>query len=150
MYHAIVKRIAKTNFTYVNNKNYDAILKSCAPDIHHRFGGHHALGSERHDREALGRWFARLGRLCPHLTLTVDDIWVKGLPQKTTVIIRWHATDTLPDGSAYRNRGVHIIDMRWGKVTKIDAHEDSQVVAESMATQAAMGIEEAKQPPIVS
>ena len=150
MYHAIVRRIAKANFTYVNDKNFTAILKSCEPDIHHRFGGHHALGGERHDREALGRWFDRLGRLCPHLTLTVEDIWVKGLPQDTTIIIRWSATDTLPDGAPYRNRGVHIIKMRWGKVTAIDAHEDSQVVAESMARQAALGIEEATAAPIVS
>ena len=83
-------------------------------------------------------------------TLTVEDIWVKGLPQDTTIIIRWSATDTLPDGAPYRNRGVHIIKMRWGKVTAIDAHEDSQVVAESMARQAALGIEEATAAPIVS
>ena len=43
--------------------DYDAILKDCAADIHDRFGGHHALGGERHDRDSLGRWFERLGRL---------------------------------------------------------------------------------------
>ncbi len=57
MYHAIVKRIARKNFLRVNQKDYDALLKDCAPNIHHRFGGKHALGGERHDREALGRWF---------------------------------------------------------------------------------------------
>lgn len=60
MYYAIVKRIALHNFLRVNRKDYAAILKSCSPDIHHRFGGHHALGGERHDREALARWFDRL------------------------------------------------------------------------------------------
>jgi hypothetical protein len=54
MYHAIVKRIALQNFLRVNRKDYARILKSCSPDVHHRFGGHHALGGERHDREALG------------------------------------------------------------------------------------------------
>lgn len=33
-----------------------------------------ATAGRRHDREALGRWFARLGRLGKHLTLTVDDV----------------------------------------------------------------------------
>jgi hypothetical protein len=57
MYHAIVKRIALQNFLRVNQKDYAPILKGCSPDIHHRFGGHHALGGERHDRDTLGRWF---------------------------------------------------------------------------------------------
>ena len=67
MYHTIVKRIATKNFERVNEHDYGAILKDCAADIHHRFGGHHALGGERHDRDALGRWFERLGRLGPTL-----------------------------------------------------------------------------------
>jgi hypothetical protein len=50
MYHAIVKRIALQNFLRVNQKVYAPILKGCSPDIHQRFGGHHALGGERRDR----------------------------------------------------------------------------------------------------
>ena len=65
MYHAIVRRIASKNFLSVNQKDYSSILKGCTANIHHRFGGDHALGGERHDREALGRWFERLGRLSP-------------------------------------------------------------------------------------
>jgi ketosteroid isomerase-like protein len=91
MYHAIVKRIARKNFERVNQKDFDALLKDCVPDVHHRFYGSHALGGERHDREALRRWFERLGRLGPGLTLTVRDVWVKGLPHDTTIIMRWSA-----------------------------------------------------------
>jgi hypothetical protein len=68
MYRAIVKRTARKNFEGVNQKEFDALLEDCAPNIHHRFGGSHALGGERHDREALRRWFQRLGA---GLTLTV-------------------------------------------------------------------------------
>ena len=150
MYHSIVKRIARKNFLRVNDKDYDALLGDCAPDIHHRFGGNHALGGERHDREALRQWFGRLGRLAPHLTLTVEDIWVKGLPHDTVIIIRWSATDTPPDGFPYRNHGVHIVRMKWGKVVAIDANEDSQAVAENLARLAAMGIAEAGAAPITS
>jgi len=150
MYHAIVKRLASKNFLRVNRKEYDAVLAGCSPDIHHRFGGKHALGGERHDREALRRWFGRLGRLSPSLTLTVHDVWVKGWPMDTTVIMRWSASATLLDGSPYANRGVHIIRMRWGKVVAIDANEDSQAVADSLLIQAANGLEEARAEPIVS
>ena len=150
MYHAIVKRIAKKNFERVNQRDFDSLLKDCVPNVHHRFGGTHALGGERHDREALGRWLSRLARLGPDMKLTVHDVWVKGLPQNTTIIVRWTNTDALPDGSRYENHGVHIIKMRWGKIVDIDANEDSQAVAEALQMRAAYGMEEASAPPIVS
>ncbi len=150
MYHTIVKRVATKNFERVNAHEYGAILKDCAADVHHRFAGHHALGGERHDRDALGRWFERLGRLGPTLKLTVRDVWVKGWPHNTTVIIRWVGTQTLPDGAPYENRGVHIVRMSWGKVVDIDANEDSQLVAESLKIFGARGIQEALAEPIVS
>ena len=150
MYHAIVKRIALQNFLRVNQKDYAPILKGCSPDVHHRFGGHHALGGERHDRDALGRWFERLGRLAPTLQLTVHNVWVKGWPWNTTVIMRWSAVQDLPDGSPYNNHGVHVIRMRWGTVFDIDANEDSQLVAASLQIWAASGVNEALADPILS
>lgn len=80
----------------------------------------------------------------------MNDVWVKGLPNNTTIIVRWTATDELPDGSEYHNHGVHIIKMRWGKIVSIDANEDSQAVADSLRMRAAYGIEEASAAPIVS
>jgi hypothetical protein len=39
--------------------------------------------------------------------------------------------------------------MRWGKVVDIDANEDTQLVAESLKTSGAHGIQEALAKPIV-
>ncbi|MCY1138073.1 nuclear transport factor 2 family protein [Actinoplanes sp. Pm04-4] len=145
-----MKRIAVRNFQRVTDHDYEALLQDCAPDIHHRFGGSHALGGERHDREALSRWFERLGRISPTLRLTVEDVWVKGGPARTTVIIRWSATQQMPDDSPYVNHGVHVVVMRWGKVVSIDANEDSQAVDAALRVLAAHGVEEALAAPIVS
>lgn len=150
MYHAVVRRVARRTFAQVAAKDYGAVLASCSPDIHHRFGGDHALGGERYTREALGRWFERLGRLAPTLAFDVQDVWVKGWPHHTVAVIRWEATQTLPDGSGYRNHGVHVVRMRWGKAVEIDANEDSQLVADSLRVLAAHGIEEATAPPITA
>jgi ketosteroid isomerase-like protein len=150
MYHSIVKRIARKNFQRVNERDFDALLEGCATNIHHRFGGHHALGGERRGRKALRRWFARLGRLGPTLKITVHDIWVKGMPWDTTIIIRWTATQDMPDKSPYHNRGVHIVRMMWGKIVDIDANEDSQIVAQSLKVLAAHGVAEALAEPIVN
>ena len=142
MYHAIVKRIAKKNFERVIQRDFDALLKDCVRGVYHRFGGQHALGGERHDREALRRWFERLGRLGRNLAITVNDAWVKGLPHNTIVIIRWSARDKFPDGSPYHNHGVHIVRTRWGKIVEIDANEGSEPVANMLKRQAAVGVEE--------
>lgn len=150
MYHAIVKRIARKNFERVNQRDFKSLLKDCVPNVYHRFGGTHALGGERHDREALSRWLDRLAILGPNLQLTVRDVWVKGLPHNTTVLVRWTGADHLPDGTTYSNHGVHVVKMRWGKVVEIDANEDSQAVSEWLKLQASRGVKEASAPPIVS
>lgn len=150
MYHTIVKSIARKNFEKVNTKQYDSLLASCDPKIRHRFGGAHALGGTRHDRQALKRWFERLGRVMPTLRLSVTDVWAQGWPNDTIVIVRWTGTAALADGSPYRNHGVHVIAMRWGKVVDIDANEDSEAVANGLAIQAAHGILEAGALPIES
>lgn len=151
MYHEIVKRIAKKNFERVNQRDFESLANDCVPNVYHRFGGSHALGGERHDREHLRLWLQRLGRLGRStFKVTVHDIWVKGWPQNTVIFVRWTATDTLQDGSAYKNHGVHVIKMRWGKIVEIDANEDSQAVAEGLKIQAAHGVAEAVAPQIVS
>ncbi|MGI3779785.1 MAG: nuclear transport factor 2 family protein [Janthinobacterium lividum] len=150
MYHAIVKRIARRNFERVNDHDYEPLLASCVPTIHHRFGGDHALGGQRHDVAALREWFHRLGRLNPTLRLRVSDVWVKGLPHDTTILMRWDATQDMPDGSAYTNHGVHVIKMRWLKVVSIDANEDSQAVERALAVFAAHDVPEATAAPITS
>jgi ketosteroid isomerase-like protein len=150
VYHALVKRIAARNFTRVNDHDYEALLNGCVPNVRHRFGGSHALGGERHDREALRQWFGRLGRISPTLNLNVKDVWVKGTARNTTVIIRWSATQDMPDGSPYHNHGVHIVQMKWFKIVSIDANEDSQAVAAALQVFAAHGVTEALSPPITS
>ena len=150
MYHALVARISRRNFERVNQHDYEPLLAACYPGVHHRFGGGHALGGERHDVQALRAWFQRLGRLCPTLRLTVTDVWVKGWPHDTTAVLRWDATQDLPDGSLYTNHGVHIVKLRWLKVVSIDANEDSQAVERALSLFSAHGVTEATAAPITS
>jgi hypothetical protein len=77
MYHAIAKRIARKNFERVNQHDFESLLADCVPAVRHQFGGTHALGGVRHDKEALRRWFKRLQTVMPNLNLSVTDVWVK-------------------------------------------------------------------------
>jgi hypothetical protein len=109
-----------------------------------------ALGGERQDREALRRWFERLGRLGRNLTITVNDVWVKGLPHNTVVINRWSATDNFPGRPTFPQSGRSYRRMPWGKIVEIDAKEASEAVANMLKRRAAAGVEEALAPQIVN
>ena len=143
LYSYFVKRFARQNFSDVQNHNYDKVIKNVVPHVMHHFAGDHALGGTRHDSEALHRWFERLGRVFPDLQFEIKHIWVTGMPWNTTVIVRWVATMKLLNGDPYVNPGVHIVNIRWGKIYSLDVSEDSQAVAAGLAKQAAAGIEEA-------
>jgi len=148
LYAAIVKRRTRNIFALVDTQQFDKVMASCAPDVTHQFGGTHALGGKRSGIAALRRWFDRLGRLVPGLDLDVKEMWVKGPPWDTKVFVRWTGDDKFPDGSPYQNHGVHIIHLRWGKLTSLDANVDSQIVAKLMDALAASGVEEARATPL--
>jgi ketosteroid isomerase-like protein len=150
LYQAIVKRRIRQSFEDVNNHRWDVLMRSIAPDVHHRFGGVHAIGGERHDRETLRRWFERLARVLPNLRLEIRNIWVEGWPWHTMVFVQWDGTATLLDGGGYSQHAIHVITLRWGKIAALDVFEDSQEVARALDAQAAAGLDEALAQPILS
>ena len=150
LYSSIVKKKIRQSFDQVNNQRWDELLGSIAPNVHHRFLGRHAIGGERHDRDTLRRWFERLGRVLPSLNIKINNIWVRGWPWNTTVLVQWDATATLLDGGGYMQHAVHLINLRWGKIHSLDVFEDSQEVARALAAQAEVGLDEAIAEPILS
>jgi ketosteroid isomerase-like protein len=150
IYSSIVKKSIRQSFDHINNHRWDAAVKALAPQIHHCVSGAHALGGERHDKEATRRWFERFGRVLPNLQLKVDKVWVKGWPWHTTVFARWDGTATLLNGDAYVNRGLHVFTLRWGKAYALEEFFDSQAAANALAAQAAAGLKEAVAEQIVS
>lgn len=149
-YHSFVQKTVVAGFGGINRHDYSLMAKNFAPDVHHRFAGDHALGGERHDPAALLAWFERVGRVFPDLTLDVTDVTVKGGPHNTAVVVRWEEHARLADGSLYRNRGLHVIRLRWGKIVDMDVYLDTALATAALERQAAAGIGEATAAPIVS
>ena len=150
LYRAIVKSRIRQSFDHVNNRRWDELLGSIAPDVDHRFLGAHAIGGQRHDREALRRWFERLARVLPNLRLEIRHIWVQGWPWHTMVFVQWDGAATLLDGGPYRQHAIHVITLKWGKIHALDVFEDSQEISRALDVQAAAGLEEAAAEPILS
>ncbi|PSQ97127.1 MAG: hypothetical protein BRD55_04280 [Bacteroidetes bacterium SW_9_63_38] len=80
MYHAIVKRIARTAFEDLSDRSLTPLLDRRASDLRHTFAGNHALGGTRRSQEAFRAWMERLYRLFPELEFTIHDILVAGPP----------------------------------------------------------------------
>jgi len=151
MYSYIVKTKIRQTFDDVNNHRWDKAVEAVAPHVHHRVSGAHALGGERHSKEALRRWFERLGRVLPTLRIKVNNIWVIGWPWHTNVFVEWDATAKLLNGDgAYVNRGLHVFTLRWGRVYALEEFQDSQEAARGLSIQASTGIKEAAAGPILS
>jgi ketosteroid isomerase-like protein len=151
MYHSIIAKKVRETFLDVQNHNYDKVLAGVADsNLTHRFAGANALGGTRHDKQALGQWFERVGVVLPDLKFDVTDVLVKGTPWNTTAVARWVATTTLLNGEHYVNRGCHVISIKWGKAHTFDVYEDTQVVTAGLLQQAESGIAEAIAPMIES
>ena len=150
MFHRLAARRVRHVFARLSVGDYETALAGLAPDVHHRFAGDHPLGGERHDADAVRRWFERLHRLFPQLQFTVTDVAVSGWPWDMTVTVQWRA-DVVPQiGPGYLNVGAHVLRVRRTRVTCLHAYEDSQAVADACALMAAQGIEEAAARPITS
>jgi hypothetical protein len=50
LYSYFVKRLVRRSFDDVNSHRWDELLEA-VPNVHHRFGGAHAIGGKRHDKE---------------------------------------------------------------------------------------------------
>ena len=143
LYSYIVKKRIQETFDHVNNHRWDKAVEAVVPHIQHRVSGVHALGGERHSKEAVRQWFERLGTVLPSLRIHVNNIWVIGWPWDTTVFVQWDGRATLLNGEAYINRGLHVFTLRWGKVYSLEEFQDSQEAARGLSVQAAAGLEEA-------
>jgi len=148
MYHAIIKRIARNAFEDLSDRNAEALLDRCAPDMTHTFAGEHALGGTRQSREAFREWVDRLYRLFPELQFHVRDILVAGPPWNTRLVIAWQDRGVAADGVDYENEGIHRLCLHWGRLVALHATLDTQHLTNTLDRMAAAGIDEATADPI--
>lgn len=147
---AVVRRRMQRVFTQLSRGEWEAIVQGLDPRVHHVFPGRHALGGERHDREAVLLWFQRLGRLYPGHAFEVQRVAVSGPAWDLKVAVQWTAFLRPAAGEEYENQGAHWIRIRRGRVTAFHAYLDTQRIAEACEEMARRGITEAAEPPILS
>jgi ketosteroid isomerase-like protein len=150
MYRWFVRHNVRAAFAALSGGEM-SLIANMAPDVHHTFPGHGALGGRRTTRDDVAAWLARLYRILPGLQFQVRAVAVDGWPWHTTVGVEWTNEATLLDGSTYANTGCHILTLRKGKIVAFHAYlNDVQAFDDALARVADHGVEEAAAPPITS
>ena len=149
MYQFIVRQKLRRVFTELSRGNYEYVLSQLAPEFEHFFLGNHPLGETRHTKEGFRRWCERMYKLTPDLNFEVINVVAGGTPWNTTVVGEWIDRATPADGEPYINRGVHVVRLRWGKITSIHAYFDTQIFGKMCERLAQKGVKEASAAPII-
>ena len=149
MYHLLIRRRLHRVFQHLSTGNYEYALSQMSERFEHLFSGNHPLGGTRHTLTGFRRWFKRLYQLFPDLRFEIKNIFVNGWPWNTVAVVEWIDRATLADGQPYINKGVHVIGIRWGRVTSLHVYLDTQVIMEACQRLALAGVSEAKEALIV-
>jgi len=141
VYRAIVAAKVRAAWRQLQQRNPDAVLDQLAEPFEHRFAGQHAMGGVRRTRAAQAAWFARLFRLFPDVRFTVRDVLVAGWPWRTRAVAIVDVR--LPSEPGYANVVMQHLELRWGRIARVDNLEDTQALAALLDRRARAGDEEA-------
>lgn len=148
MYHAIVRKRIRSLFDSLNAGDYEPILSQFAPMHEHTFIGHHALSGCRTTLASTRRWYDRLRTIFPDIRFELSRIDVRGGPWNTQVIVDWTETNSGADGARTYNRGVHIIQLTWGRTRRLAILTDTVELQRTLDRLAARGLEVANAHPV--
>ncbi|MDO3647382.1 nuclear transport factor 2 family protein [Nocardia mangyaensis] len=148
MYRRMVKRRITKTFDEVSAGNYQAVVERFGTQPVHWFAGDHALGGTRDNLPDIETWYARWARLLPDLAFDVTDVMVAGPPWRMKVAVEWVQTGEADRVGAYRNTGVHIIQLRWTRTVSQRVHCDTAALADYLHRLRASGVREASADPI--
>jgi ketosteroid isomerase-like protein len=142
MYRTIVAHRIRTAWAHLDDRDYEYVLDMFAPEFTHRFVGDNAMGGARTSIDSQRQWFQRLFRLLPDILFTVDDVIVQGWPWRTRAValVRTRLT---AGGETFQNEFAQTLDIRWGRVTRVNVLEDTEKMARILSRIADSGNEEA-------
>jgi ketosteroid isomerase-like protein len=149
MYKQVIRRVLVSAFAGLNKGQIDAVTDNFAADVEHYFIGQHTLSGTRRTSTSIYRWYERLLRLFPDIQFQLHRIQVNGPPWSTIATIEWSETNTGTDGVRTYNEGVHVVEIRWGKVRRLSIYTDTARLIRTLDRLAAAGNLEAKADPIV-
>ncbi len=148
MYRAIVRKRIRALFDAVNRGDAEPVLRAFAREFEHSFLGDSALGGSRRTLTSTRRWYERLYRLLPGIRFELRRISVSGGPWNTLVLVDWDETNSA-GGVLTTNRGVHVLQLKWGRATRLMICPDTVGLKATLERLVLAGHAEAQAAPIV-
>lgn len=148
MYHRIVKRSIVALFAAINRGDPAPVVAAFADRAEHEMLGTHALSGRRTSRRAIAAWYARLFRLLPDIRFQLGRIDLCGPPWATRATIEWIETNSGTDGVVTSAAGMHLVHLRWGRITRLLILTDTAKLEATLQRIAAKGTAEALAAPI--
>ncbi|MBS2017401.1 MAG: nuclear transport factor 2 family protein [Deltaproteobacteria bacterium] len=146
-FRLVVRARVRRSFARLSEGDPSAALALMRDDVRYTFEGAHALGGTRVSRAGVERWFGRLLRLLPG-RFTIRRVDVVGWPWRATVYVVFEDEVRPAYGAPYRNHGVQVVELAWGKAARIHTYVDTAKVSRALDVLAASGVEEAHAAPI--
>lgn len=141
MYHTFVRRQIRRAYGLINSGRFDDLAAQFAADGILVFPGEHALGGEFRGPDGVRAWFTEVKRLFPDFRIEPRRIVVEGGPLHTHVATWFAVSGTFPDGTAYRNDGAQLLELRRGRVHEDRLFEDTTVVVDALERLRALGMD---------
>ena len=141
MYHSYARRQIRRAYGWISTGQLDFLVAQFAPDALFAFPGEHVLGGEFRGPDAVRAWFTEVRRLFPDFRIEPRRIVVEGGPMHTHAATWFDVSGTFPDGAAYRNQGMQLLELRRGRVCEDRLFEDTKIVIDALDRLRALGME---------
>ena len=125
MYKFVVRRIVRKTFARLSAGEYEGIVQKFRPQSRFLFSGDHALGGERRGQEEAREWFAEMLRRFPGIQIVPREVIVNGWPWNTVVATHLAISAPRAGGREYRNEGMQLLRLSWGRVVEDLIFEDT-------------------------
>ena|SRR5437660_12400519 len=137
MYRLVVRVMARRQFRLLSEGSIDRFMSVFNEQSIFHFAGNHEFGGRRVGAEAIRPVIEAMHARFPDLRITPVRIFVQGWPWNTFVACHLEVRASLPSGVPYRNAGMQLLQLRWGKVVEDRIYEDTDVLKDALATHAA-------------
>lgn len=148
MYHASVRRKIAALFDAINRGDAGPVITGFSPRFEHVMLGNHALSGRRRSLALTRDWYARLYCLLPDIHFDITRITMRGWPWNTVAYVEWREANSGTDGVRAEASGVHVVEIRWGRMTRLLILPDTVKLVGTLDRLAAKGVAEAAAPPI--
>jgi ketosteroid isomerase-like protein len=133
VYAWIVRHLVARRFGELSRGDATRIVQKFDDDSVFTMVGDHALGGERRGAAAVAAWFDEMFRRFPGFVIRPVHVAVAGWPWRTTIATQFVVTAELPNGHPYRNEGMQLLRLRWGRILEERLYEDTVVLQDALA-----------------